>query len=309
MGLHRLVSMRIGVPEATALGAFYDELGLTNDGTGGFTGTEGGATVQVDESPFRRLLEITAGATDEADLDAAAERLTARGLAPRLADGTLSVVDPASQITLRMQVAAPFSQTAIEVPVDNRPGLAVRRNRRAPGVFPAARPPRRFGHLVLGSPDLAATRDLLVEGFGFKVSDDMAPIISFLRCSTDHHNVAIVESPVPLLQHYSWECDDVDHVGHSATALVRADPSRHSWGFGRHFVGSNFYWYLRDPAGSFLELYSDMDVIDDDEAWEQEGRTVVGFEHVANSWGPDIPLEFIVPTDLAELQAAWAAKD
>ena len=309
MGLHRLLSMRIGVPGASELGAFYDELGLTNDGNGGFTGTEGGAVVQVDDHPFRRLLEITAGASSEADLDATAERLTARGLTPRLVDGTLSVVDPVSLITLRVQVAEPFTQSPVEIPIDNRPGLAVRRNRRAPGVFPAPRPPRRLGHLVLGTPDLAATRDLFVEGLGFKVSDDMAPIISFLRCSTDHHNVAIVESPVPLLQHYSWECDDVDHVGHSATALVRADPSRHSWGFGRHFVGSNFYWYLRDPAGSFLELYSDMDVIDDDEAWEHEGRTVVGFEHVANSWGPDIPLEFIVPTDLEELQVAWAAKD
>jgi hypothetical protein len=94
----------------------------------------------------------------------------------------------------------------------------------------------------------------------------------------------------------------------AATALLRADPARHAWGFGRHFIGSNHYWYLRDPAGSFLELFSDMDVIDDDEAWEREGRTPFGFEHVANSWGPAIPAEFIAPVDLPELQAAWAAR-
>jgi len=171
-------------------------------------------------------------------------------------------------------------------------------------VFGEPRPPRRLGHLVTGTPDLRATRDLLVEGIGCKVSDDFDGIIHFLRCSPDHHNIALVHSPVPILQHYSWECDDIDHVGHTATALYRADPSRHTWGIGRHFAGSNFYWYLRDPAGSFLELYSDFDRIDDDAAWEQR-RGPLGIEHVANVWGPNLPTEFIVPDDLAALEASW----
>ena len=159
---------------------------------------------------------------------------------------------------------------------------------------------------MIGTPAIRETRDLLVKGIGLKVSDEIDGVIAFLRCSPDHHNVALVESPVPLLQHYSWECDDIDHVGHSASALLRPDPSRHTWGLGRHFAGSNFYWYLRDPAGSFLELYSDLDQIHDDQAWERRGRTPFEFESVANSWGPDLPLEFIVPGDLDQLQAAWA---
>jgi hypothetical protein len=308
MALHRLLSMRVGVPDAHALGGFYDELGLTRDTGGRFVGTDGGAAVQVEEYPFRRLLEVTAGADDESHLAAAGERLTARGLAPTITDGVLSVVDPASQVTLRVQVADPFSQPAVAAVTDNSPGSTVRHNARAGAVYGSPRPPRRLGHLVIGTPDLEGTRDLLAHGLGFKVSDDMAPIMTFLRCSTDHHNVALVASPVPMLQHYSWECDDVDHVGHTATALVRADPTRHAWGFGRHFLGSNYYWYLRDPAGSFLELYSDMDVIDDDEAWEDVRRTPVGFEHIANSWGPNLPAEFIEPDDMAVLQAAWAAR-
>jgi len=117
--------------------------------------------------------------------------------------------------------------------------------------------------------------------------------------------VALVESPVPLLQHYSFECDDIDHAGHSATKLLRGDADRHTWGMGRHFAGSNFYWYLRDPAGSYVEFYADMDQITDDEAWDSVGRTTFDLEHVANAWGPEIPLEFIVPPDLAVLEAAW----
>ena len=98
-------------------------------------------------------------------------------------------------------------------------------------------------------------------------------------------------------------------MGHLATTLYRADPDRHSWGLGRHFAGSNFYWYLRDPAGSFIEMYADMDRIDDDEAWEARGRTPFDFERIANSWGPNLPLEFIVPRDLDALTEAWGALD
>jgi hypothetical protein len=30
---------------------------------------------------------------------------------------------------------------------------------------------------------------------------------------------------------------------------------------------SNFFWYLKDPAGNFSEYYSDMDCIIDDQLW------------------------------------------
>ncbi len=309
MGLHRVLSMRVGVPDPDGLGGLYDELGLVHAAPGAYTGTDGGAHVQVEQYPFRRLLDVKVGASDESDLHAAATRLRERGLRPTLTGGVLTVVEPATQVTFHVEVADPFTQPEVPRVAENSPGSTVRHNARAAGVFGVARPPRRLGHLVIGTPDLAGTKAMLVDGLGFKVSDDMSPIMAFLRCSTDHHNVALVDSPVPLLQHYSWECDDIDHVGHAATALVRADPSRHAWGFGRHYLGSNYYWYLNDPSGAFLELYSDMDVIDDDDAWEREGRTQVGFEHVANSWGPDLPVEFIVPTDLESLQAAWVAKD
>ena len=309
MALHRLLGMHIGVPDPASLAGFYGELGLDDDGAGGFGGTDGGTQVSVEEYPFRRLLEVRVAADDTETIDATADRLHDRGLVPRVDDASVTVVDPATEVTFRIEVANRWQPAAVdEGPADNRPGGTVRRNARAADVFGRARPPRRLGHLVIGTPDLPGTRDFLVDGLGFKVSDQMEGIIAFLRCSTDHHNVALVGSPVPMLQHYSWECDDVDHVGHTATKLVRADESRHAWGFGRHFLGSNYYWYLHDPAGSFIELYSDMDVIDDDDEWERTGRTEFGFEHVANSWGPNIPAEFIAPTDLDHLQVAWAAR-
>jgi catechol 2,3-dioxygenase-like lactoylglutathione lyase family enzyme len=309
MAMHRLLGMRVGVPDPDGLAAFYGEMGLAHDDSGHIDSPDGGTQVTIETHPFRRLLGVDIGVFDDRDLDAAATRAASVGLAVHRDGDRLSVIDPVSQVTFALTPAAPLVQTPPDpTPPSNAPGAAVRRNRRAPAVFGAPRPPRRLGHVVIGSPDPAATRSVLVDGLGFKVSDDCEGILTFLRCSTDHHNVALVHSPVPILQHYSWECDDLDHAGHLASALLRTDPARQTWGIGRHFAGSNFYWYLRDPSGSFIELYSDLDVIDDDVEWERSGRTTFALEHIGNIWGPDIPLEFIAPTDLPELQEAWAAR-
>jgi catechol-2,3-dioxygenase len=304
MSLHRLLGFRAAVADPTALAGYYAELGLTGDAISGYTGSDGGAAVVIDEAPFRRLISVDIGC-HERDLDAVEERLDSRGASPRRDSESISVLDAASRVQISVRVAEPEADGApVALVTPNAPGAVVRINERAPAVFGAARPPRRLGHLVIGTPDLRATRDLLVDGIGCKVSDEIDGIVHFLRCSTDHHNIGLVHSPVPILQHYSWECDDLDHLGHTATALYRADPSRHTWGIGRHFAGSNFYWYLRDPAGAFLELYSDFDRITDDTAWEQHG-TPMSFGQIANAWGPNLPTEFVAPADLTELEGAW----
>jgi hypothetical protein len=307
MSLHRLLGFRAAVADPTALDSYYAELGLAGDARSGYAGSDGGAAVIIDEAPFRRLVAVDIGCDDDRDLDAVQRRLEARGASPTRESDFVSVLDAASRVQFTLRVAEPEATgPPVAFVTPNAPGAVARINERAPGVFGAPRPPRRLGHLVIGTPDLRATRDLLVDGIGCKVSDEFDGIIHFLRCSTDHHNIGLVHSPVPILQHYSWECDDLDHVGHTATALYRSDPNRHAWGMGRHFAGSNFYWYLRDPSGSFLELYSDLDRITDDNEWEHRGRTPMSLEHTINAWGPNLPTEFVVPADLAELEAGWA---
>ncbi|MDQ1532278.1 MAG: hypothetical protein QOF28_39 [Actinomycetota bacterium] len=307
MSLHRLLGFRAAVSDPTALADYYAELGLTGDAGSGYAGSDGGAVVLIDEAPLRRLISVDIGCHDDRDLDAILQRLDEQGAAPTRDSESISMVEAASRVQITVRVAEPEAPVAPAVLITpNTPGARVRVNERAPGVFGAPRPPRRLGHLVIGTPDLRATRDLLVDGIGCRVSDEVDGIIHFLRCSTDHHNIGLVHSPVPILQHYSWECDDIDHVGHTATALYRADPSRHAWGLGRHFAGSNFYWYLRDPAGAFLELYSDFDHIDDDAVWQRRSGPL-SIEHTANAWGPNLPTEFIVPDDLAALEVGWAA--
>lgn len=98
------------------------------------------------------------------------------------------------------------------------------------------------------------------------------------------------------MHHTSWQVNDVDAVGRAATAMLEGHPERHVWGLGRHHLGSNFFWYLRDPAGNFSEYYSDMDSIIDDQLWKP--GVWEGAESLYN-WGPPPPPSLLTPEDLA----------
>ncbi len=307
MAIHRLDSIRIAVTDVDKQSNFYDAVGLLPDSTRSrFSSPDRGEQVVVEQGDFRRLLSVGMSAADESDLSVITSRLNGLGLSSTLRDGVLHAVDPGTRVDFTVRVGEPDVRPSTPLTTYNGPGRNERVNTRASGVIPRARSPRRLGHVVIGTPDWEGTVRFLVEGLGFRVSDSFPGIIAFLRCSTDHHNVAVVGSEVPHLQHYSWECDDVDHVGHNATALLNAELAEQGWGFGRHYVGSNFFWYLLEPSGSFIEFYSDMDVITDDIEWETRGRTPVGPEHIGNSWGPRMPLEFVIPPDLETLKAGWA---
>jgi len=157
---------------------------------------------------------------------------------------------------------------------------------------------RRLGHVVVGSLDQEASQRFFTKGLGFKISDHVPGLASFMRCSTDHHNLLVQQAPLNFLHHTAWEVDDVDEVGRGATAMLDDHPERHVWGLGRHHIGSNFFWYLKDPAGNFSEYYSDLDCIVEDALWKPS--VVEGARGIYN-WGPPIPPSFIRPEDLAAL--------
>jgi catechol 2,3-dioxygenase-like lactoylglutathione lyase family enzyme len=160
--------------------------------------------------------------------------------------------------------------------------------------------------VVLGSPDAAASRRFFVEGLGFRVSDLVPGIdAAFLRCSSDHHNLLVQPAPVAFPHHSAWEMDDVDAVGRAAAGMVAADASRHVWGLGRHGIGSNYFWYLRDPAGNFAEYSSDLDVIADEEAWKVAASTST---HPLAAWGPPVPAAFLAPEDIVALARGEGAR-
>jgi catechol 2,3-dioxygenase-like lactoylglutathione lyase family enzyme len=299
MALHRLTSITIGVPDPDAVAPFYREFGLVETASGTFATRDGGEQLRLVEAPRRRLLELGLGADDPDDVARIAGSLTGLGIDSTGTDTSLITTEPVTGTQVTVTVAPAIRQSPSAAPAANRPGRTDRTNARAEGIERAGPvQPRKLGHVVLGSPDQAATQRFFTDALGFKVSDEIAGIAAFLRCSTDHHNLLVQGAPVTYLHHTSWQVDDVDDIGRAATALLDIDPNRQVWGLGRHYIGSNFFWYLRDPAGNFAEYYSDLDVIGDDEAWH---ATAVADRRALYAWGPPVPDEFLAPVDLASL--------
>ncbi len=155
MSLHRLLGFDAAVPDPGALSAFYAELGLSGD-----------AAVRVHRhrrrgvgDPLRRPLppaRLGVGRVPGRVRPGGHRRAAGGrgGRRRRIADGVLAVVDPATRVRFEVRVAgaAPAQQAPPTLVVPNAPGAVVRPDRRAPTVLEGPRPPRRLGHLVIGTP-------------------------------------------------------------------------------------------------------------------------------------------------------------
>lgn len=299
MTLHRLTSVTIGVPNVAETAEYYAEFGLTPQDDGWFSTRDGGRQLRIMHSPYRRLLELHVGADDTDDIDRVADGLRRLGIEAARERHAITAVEKATGVRAVVEVAPRISQQRVSATAYNGPGRMERSGARAPGVVRTERvQPRKLGHTVLGTTDLAVTQAFFLDGLGFKLSDRIKDIGAFMRCSIDHHNVLVLKAPVSFLHHTSWQVDDVDDVGRGAFAMLEDHPERHIWGLGRHHAGSNFFWYLKDPAGNFSEYYSDMDCIVDDQLWTPE--TLEGAKGLFN-WGPPPPPSFLAPDDLAGL--------
>jgi catechol 2,3-dioxygenase-like lactoylglutathione lyase family enzyme len=299
MPLHQLTSVTIGVPNVRPTTDYYADFGLTDLGDGSFATIDGGPQLKIAQAPTRRLLEMTIGVDDEDDLDRIAVGLARLGITTARDVGSLRAEEPVAGFAATVEVRPRLDQPPTDPTPYNGPGRPERAGQRAPGLLrhePVR--PLKLGHVVIGSTDYAATSRFFAEGLGFKASDYIKGTAAFLRCSTDHHNVLVLASPVNFLHHTSWQVEDVDEIGRGACAMLEGHPERHVWGLGRHYAGSNFFWYLKDPAGNFSEYYSDMDCIIDDQLWTPE--TLEGARGLF-TWGPPPPPSFLHPEDLAAL--------
>jgi catechol 2,3-dioxygenase-like lactoylglutathione lyase family enzyme len=303
MALHRLSRIEIGIPESAlgATSAFYRDLGLAETAPARFATVDGGEQLALVPAPRRALRALTVGVDDADDLGRAAAALARLGVVCERSASSLCATDPASGVRATLAIEPRVKQAQSPPLATNGPGRAARVNARSAAAFaPAERPrPRKLSHVVTTSTDPQASRRFFVDGIGFRVSDEIAGLgAAFLRCSTDHHNLLVQPGPFAFLHHTAWEMDDVDAVGSAAAAMVAVDPKRHVWGVGRHGIGSNYFWYLRDPAGNYAEYTADLDVIVDEEAWRAATTAPVGG---LAAWGPPVPREFLAPEDVMAL--------
>jgi catechol 2,3-dioxygenase-like lactoylglutathione lyase family enzyme len=303
MALHQLMSFILGVPNLGETAAYYREFGLSDDGDGWFATRDGGRQLRLVPAATRRLIELRIGVDDADDLARAAARLARLGCdaVTDASAGTLTAREQVTRVQVVLRIAPRLKQPAAEPTRYNGPGRTERAGGRAPGILRTGPvTPRKLGHVVVGTTDFDATTAFFRDGLGFKASDYIKDAGAFLRCSTDHHNVLVLRAPVVFPHHSSWQVDDIDEIGRGAHALLAGHPERHVWGLGRHHAGSNFFYYFKDPSGTFSEYYSDMDCVPEDQVWTPE--TFQGALGLF-SWGPPPPPSFLHPDDLAGLMA------
>jgi catechol 2,3-dioxygenase len=151
-------------------------------------------------------------------------------------------------------------------------------------VADTARRPRRLQHITLATPDAGALVAFYVDVLGFRVSDQMGDVFFWLRCGSEHHTVAIVQSDDErLIDHYSYDldgwadfrawCDRLSELG-----------IRVAWGPGRHGPGNNVFVMFDDPDGYHVELSAEMEHYFDDVA-AYEPRRWDAVPTSVNLWG------------------------
>jgi catechol 2,3-dioxygenase-like lactoylglutathione lyase family enzyme len=312
MSIDRFLDITMAVPDPDGLAGFWERRGLLAGGDGVFGTPERPRQLALREGAYRHLAELHLGCADEGDLAAIARRLDALGVASQVDGTTLTCDDPVFDHRVVIEVTGEADLASTAPRPTNGPGRLERTTARADVVEEARpRPPRRVGHVVLGTPRVAEACAFYLDGLGFRVSDKILDgVLTFARVEADHHNLLIQPAPVSYLNHYALEMDDLDAIGAAGSAVLAERPDADVVGVGRHRLGSNLFWYLVDPAGTMFELFADMDQIGDDDLWDREHRRDDWTPDDAglSVWGPaEAPEVFFEPPDLAAIGAAREA--
>jgi catechol 2,3-dioxygenase len=130
--------------------------------------------------------------------------------------------------------------------------------------------PNRLGHLVLKVRDIHKSVRFYTEVVGLEVSDWIEDQMVFLRCSTDHHDLALFQLPSealrdgrmadensPGLEHFSYEVDDYSVIEKVVSMLKERDIEIVR-GPGKHGPGENVFLVFKDPDGNYVEFYCEM---------------------------------------------------
>ena len=122
--------------------------------------------------------------------------------------------------------------------------------------------PGKITHVVLNTPDMETSQAYYEKVLGFRVSDFSANQMVFLRCSSDHHAIALNRGVYASVNHVAFEMPSVDSFMRGIGRMRVAGQSP-SWGPGRHGPGNNPFAYFVSPSGFVIEFTSEVQQIDE----------------------------------------------
>lgn len=151
---------------------------------------------------------------------------------------------------------------------------------------------KRLGHCVLQVSDFRRSEAWYKKRFGLLTSDEIYAgdpsnvIGAFLRCNrgekfVDHHTLFLVGAKKPGFNHAAFEIADWDSLMLGHYNLQQAGYT-HSWGVGKHKLGSQVFDYWKDPNGFTLEHFTDGDLFNADFG----SHTASIDQLLGTHWGP-----------------------
>ncbi len=296
-----LQHLALGIPDLKAADDFYQSFGMNKR-----EGREDLLAFRCDNRDHDEIVMIETGqdrkfhhisfATDASGLDRIKGNLQARSISlldPPYKDAGDGIWfrDPDGNL-VNIHIQAPNAVPQEPVPDINRPGRYDRLNARGcPTREGTPARPRRFGHMILFTPDVARQKQFYVDALGMQISDTIVDnYAAFLRTSgsSDHHVLGFLNSPKPGFHHASFEMGSIDEAEMAAQRLFGSG-YKHAWGPGRHGVGSNYFHYFRDPWNGMHEYFFDIDYITQDHSWQPEDWTKKDGMFLWSADGPPPP--------------------
>ena len=157
--------------------------------------------------------------------------------------------------------------------------------------------PGRLSHVMLFSHDVPRQSAFYCDTLGLGLADTSLDLLSFLygKHGSDHHVLAFAKSARRGFHHAAWIVPSMEECGLGGRQMTDAGYV-HGWGVGRHGVGSNHFYYVRDPWGSYCEYSADIDFIASGAAWtcgQHDPLDALCY------WGPDLPETFLLNSEAA----------
>jgi catechol-2,3-dioxygenase len=281
-----LAGVGLQVPDVSVAEAFYSSFGLQSERRGVGLGFRS-ARASRDEilvlpgAPAKRLHHL-AFLIWPGDEEAFAGKLRRAGFDPKTAPERpgLWFEDPwGTQINLTPG-NSPYSE---EPGTEAKPRVDVHRWRE----LDRDPKPQRIGHMLMFTPDYEKAEAMFADLLGLRTADRAKGKVSFMAAGNgvvDHHCFGLIPSTHRGFQHASFKVGSIDDIGFGAWRMRKAG-YKETFGPGRHALASNLFHYIRDPWGSWIEYYADMDRISD--RWECRD-----WNELPYVWGPEWAPEF-----------------
>ena len=251
--VNALRSVEIGVPDVAAAERFYT--GTWNLAVAARAGTTvylrgSGAAhhlLSLTQSAVPELFAVTFGALSRGAIDALAKSVPDHGGTLLRAPGVLA--EPGGGYGI-----------AFKDP-QGRILRAVCEDARHADAAPRRDMPERLAHVVMNSVDVAAGQAFYEKALGFTLSD-RTRIMAFMRCNSDHHNIALADADNDCLNHIAFMMPGLDDVMRGGGRMRDAGHAI-QWGPGRHGPGNNLFNYFVDPFGFVIEYTAEVSQVDD----------------------------------------------